>query len=135
MLSPFDMNLLYFTPSVRRDYIDSILSRTFSQFARVKREYDLALRQRNALLKKIREGEALPESLSYWDEVFSEKSEIYLLYRKKYFDFLIHSSFVSEFLPNYTIECCIETRIGNEDSPKEYIMKNLLNHRERDIFS
>ena len=52
------MNLLYFAPGVRRDYIDSILSRTYTQFPKVKREYDLTMRQRNALLKKIREGEA-----------------------------------------------------------------------------
>jgi recombinational DNA repair ATPase RecF len=49
------MNLLYFAPSIRRDYIDSILDRTFSQFRMVKREYEGVMRQRNALLKKIRE--------------------------------------------------------------------------------
>lgn len=54
-ISPFDMNLLYFAPSMRRDYIDLILSRTYEQFPRVRRDYDLAMRQRNAMLKKIRD--------------------------------------------------------------------------------
>ena len=66
-VSPFDMNLFYFAPSLRRDYIDSILARTFAQFSSVKRDYDESMRQRNALLKKIRDGEAKREDLSYWD--------------------------------------------------------------------
>lgn len=55
IFSPFDMNLLYFSPGPRRDMIDSILKRTFSQFSLVKRSYDEILKQRNALLKQIRE--------------------------------------------------------------------------------
>lgn len=39
-ISPFDMNLLYFSPGVRRDYIDNILSRTYAQFSKVKRDYE-----------------------------------------------------------------------------------------------
>lgn len=59
-LSPFDMNLFYFAPSARRDFIDGILTRAFGQFRSVKRKYDEILAQRNALLKKIREGVAKP---------------------------------------------------------------------------
>ena len=54
-ISPFDMNLLYFAPGMRRDYIDSILGRTYEQFHIVERNYETTLRQRNALLKKIKE--------------------------------------------------------------------------------
>jgi DNA replication and repair protein RecF len=58
-ISPFDMNLLYFAPSIRRDTMDTVLSRVYGQFSTVKREYDMVMRQRNALLKKIRDGESL----------------------------------------------------------------------------
>jgi recombinational DNA repair ATPase RecF len=54
-IGPFDMNLLYFAPALRRDYMDNILERAFSQFRIVKRDYEGIMRQRNALLKKIRE--------------------------------------------------------------------------------
>ena len=74
LVSPFDMNLLYFAPSWRRDYMDSVLSRIFAQFSKVRRDYDITMRERNALLKKIREGEAKREDLDYWDKSFCEKA-------------------------------------------------------------
>jgi recombinational DNA repair ATPase RecF len=49
------MNLFYFAPSYRRDYIDSILERSYESFRSVRREYDTIMRQRNALLESIRE--------------------------------------------------------------------------------
>jgi DNA replication and repair protein RecF len=55
-ISPFDMNILYFAPQMRRDYMDLILSRTYEQFPRLERDYQMTMRQRNAMLKKIREG-------------------------------------------------------------------------------
>lgn len=54
-VSPFDMNILYFAPGMRRDYLDDILARAYAQFPKVKRDYELVMRQRNALLKKIKE--------------------------------------------------------------------------------
>ena len=91
-LSPFDMNLLYFAPSLRRDYIDSILSRVFTQFPKAKRDYENVMRQRNALLKKIRENEAKKSDLDYWDTIFIEQTILYLTYREKWRDFM-QSSF------------------------------------------
>lgn len=54
-ISPFDMNILYFAPEMRRNYMDDILARVFEGFARQKRSYELTVRQRNTLLKRIRE--------------------------------------------------------------------------------
>lgn len=55
-ISPFDMNLLYFAPEMRRNYIDDILSRSYAQFALLKLDFDRTMKQRNSLLKKLREG-------------------------------------------------------------------------------
>lgn len=76
-VSPFDMNMLYFSPSVRRDYIDDILSRTFAQFSLIRRDFDQIMRQRNALLKKIREGEMTANNLDFWDKKFAEIAHTY----------------------------------------------------------
>lgn len=54
-VSPFDMNILYFAPDMRRAYMDDILLRTYEQFRQVKRSYETTVRQRNALLRRIRE--------------------------------------------------------------------------------
>lgn len=83
-VSPFDMNLLYFAPAMRREYMDNILARGMHQFTGVRREYDGTMRQRNALLKKIRDNEARREDLDYWDRSFAEKAYMYHLYRMKW---------------------------------------------------
>lgn len=76
-ISPFDMNLLYFAPSMRRDAMDLVLARVYEQFSGVKRYYELAMRQRNALLKKVRDGEADKSDLTFWDTKFAEYAETY----------------------------------------------------------
>jgi DNA replication and repair protein RecF len=76
-ISPFDMNLLYFAPSMRRDYMDTVLSRSHGQFSALKKNYDIVMRQRNALLKKIRDGEAKRQDLDFWDQKFAECADTY----------------------------------------------------------
>jgi len=121
-ISPFDMNLLYFAPSIRRDYIDSILDRSFHQFHGVKRDYELVMRQRNALLKRIRDGEASRSDLDFWDASFAEKAHIYGLYRKKWFKFLHENiEHLYHFLEGYTLEAVYESKYLEENDPKEYI--------------
>lgn len=76
-ISPFDMNLLYFAPAMRRDAMDLVLARVYEQFSGVRRDYELAMRQRNAMLKSIREGLSKREDLDYWDTKFAEYAETY----------------------------------------------------------
>jgi DNA replication and repair protein RecF len=134
-LSPFDMNLLYFAPSLRRDYIDSILSRTYAQFPQVRREYERIMRQRNALLKKIREGEAKKDDLDFWDKKFSEVASQYREYRMSYVDFVQdHFHIIQNFLPKYTLSFRYSSKIFSK-SPLDEILAYLSLNRDRDILS
>lgn len=135
-ISPFDMNLLYFAPAIRRDYIDSILDRTFHQFRALKREYEGIMRQRNALLKRIRDGQSERKDLDFWDTSFAEKAHIYGLYRKKWYTFTQeHISQINHFLENYTLECHYESKYLHETGWEEYIKNYLEENRERDILT
>ncbi len=112
-ISPFDMNLLYFAPAMRRDYIDLILSRTYGQFPRVRRDYDLAMRQRNAMLKNIRDGLSKREDLDFWDAKFAEVAESYGLYRVKYRDYVRDAmarfpAFFTKYTPEFHYESSVE---------------------------
>ena len=111
-ISPFDMNLLYFAPAMRRDYIDLILARTYAQFPGIKRDYDLAMRQRNAMLKNIRDGLGKREDLDFWDQKFAEVAESYGLYRARYRDYVreMMSSFPT-FFAKYTPEFHYESSV------------------------
>jgi len=50
-----EMNILYLGPSLRRDFLDEAILIAHPEFAKIKREYNLALKNRNRLLKQIRE--------------------------------------------------------------------------------
>jgi DNA replication and repair protein RecF len=113
-ISPFDMNLLYFAPTMRRDYIDLILSKTYAQFPGIKRDYDIAMRQRNAMLKSIRDGLSKREDLDYWDSQFAEVAESYGLYRARYVAYvqdMIHEfpTFFAKYAPEFRYESSVNS--------------------------
>ncbi len=68
LFMPQDMDLVSGAPSVRRRYIDGTLCQIDSAYCRALSKYNQVVSQRNALLKRIRDHEAGPNELSYWDE-------------------------------------------------------------------
>jgi DNA replication and repair protein RecF len=139
-ISPFDMNLLYFAPAMRRDYIDLILARTYAQFPAIKRNYDLMMRQRNAILKSIREGLSKREDLDYWDSKFAEVAESYGLYRARYVAYVRDMmpqfpTFFAKYAPEFHYESSVIENYEWEEYKTEadIILQYLKDHRERDI--
>jgi DNA replication and repair protein RecF len=122
--------------------LDSILERSFGQFRKVRREYDAIMRQRNALLKKIRDGEAQKKDLLYWNKVFIEHAYTYHLYRMKWNEFLLkQKDIIQQLLPKYEIEYIYTSKIIEKqkitpDAHIEDIMDTYLKENEdRDIIT
>jgi len=140
-ISPFDMNLLYFAPGMRRDAIDSVLSRAYDQFSKTKKEYDSVMRQRNALLKKIRDGETWSSDLDFWDSKFALIAEQYMLYRKKYCTFIAtQTPELPAFFGSYSLRFDYISSIdrqrdvrGLDLTDAQIIKKYLFDNRQRDI--
>lgn len=68
LFHPKDLNLLYMEPSLRRKYINLLLSQTDKFYLENLTTYTKLLKQRNALLEEISEGNVSQEELSTWDE-------------------------------------------------------------------
>jgi len=132
-ISPFDMNLLYFDPSIRRSYMDSILERSFEQFKKVKKDYESVMKQRNTLLKKIREWTSKREDLHYWNKKFSELASIYLLYREKLIGFIETER--QKVNDKYSLHICYNRSIPECENEQEWIYKSLKENEERDILT
>ncbi len=64
---PQDLDLFTGPPSLRRNFLDSLLSQLGSDYAALRLEYERVLKQRNALLKRIAQGEAKENELDLWD--------------------------------------------------------------------
>lgn len=65
---PDDVGLVSGAPGSRRRYIDASLCQQDPDYCRLLTRYLKALEQRNALLRQVRERQASPLDLSYWDE-------------------------------------------------------------------
>jgi DNA replication and repair protein RecF len=63
-----DMELVRGAPSGRRRYLDVMLSQADRAYARALSRYNKVVTQRNALLKRIQEGDAKIGELDYWDD-------------------------------------------------------------------
>ncbi len=67
MFSPEDLSLVKGAPSERRRFLDILISQVSPSYLYALQEYFAALRQRNELLKTIRDDKATTDSLDSWN--------------------------------------------------------------------
>ena len=70
--SPDDLSEMAFAPRLRRRYLDVLLSQLDDDYLNILMRYQEAIRQRNALLKKIRERESEKDELVFWDDQITD---------------------------------------------------------------
>ena len=68
MFSAQDLDLVLGSPTVRRRYLDILVSQTDRGYLRALQRYQRVLSQRNHLLKVVRERRAQPGELDFWDD-------------------------------------------------------------------
>lgn len=77
MFSAEDMDIVYGAPSVRRRYMNILISQTDRKYLGAIQRYERVVRQRNHLLRQIRDGAARVGELAFWDdELVKEGSRI-----------------------------------------------------------
>lgn len=95
LFSPQDIEIVTESPAVRRKYLDLVLSQIFKDYRVASSIYERALRQRNRLLKRIRDEGISREQLTYWDELLISNGKILHERRREY---LIYMSNLSNLL-------------------------------------
>ncbi|HEX5467300.1 MAG TPA: DNA replication and repair protein RecF [Candidatus Limnocylindrales bacterium] len=73
VFAPEEMLLVAGPPVLRRQALDSLAAARWPAYGRSLSTYGRALAQRNALLRRIREGEGSPDQLAYWDATVVEE--------------------------------------------------------------
>ena len=68
LFSADDIQLVYGAPSLRRRYLDILISQFSQPYLKALQRYQKVLLQRNRLLKMIRERRAGEDELAFWDE-------------------------------------------------------------------
>ena len=78
---PEDISLVAGAPAERRRYLDIMLCQVAPAYTRALAEYNRALAQRNALLRRLRDEGGDPGQLAFWDGQMAEHGGV-LLHRR-----------------------------------------------------
>ena len=71
MFSAEDLDLITRSPSVRRKYLDILISQIDQKYLKHLRHYHKVIKQRNHLLKLVRAGRSDSRELEFWDDELS----------------------------------------------------------------
>jgi DNA replication and repair protein RecF len=77
-----DLDIISGPPAGRRQFLDSALSQLDRAYYMAVRRYARIMQQRNATLRRIKEGIASAEELTLWDDTFSQEGAVIIAARQ-----------------------------------------------------
>lgn len=108
LFCPQDIEIVTDSPSIRRKYLDLVLTQVYKDYRIATHVYEKVLRQRNKLLWRIREEHLDKNQLEYWNKLLIENGAVIHKYRKHFLEFLKlpydHSIISKERLEKYSHE-------------------------------
>lgn len=110
---PEDLELISDSPSRRRKYLDFILMQTDREYRRNLNAYEKAVRSRNRILEKIRDGQARPEQLLFWNHVLIKNGQFLTKMREAFIDFVNQTGKAfADYRLVYDASCISESRLA-----------------------
>ena len=92
-----DLELVTGPPSVRRRYLDILISQADAAYLKNQQRYSRVVMQRNQLLRRVREGQAKMDELEFWDSRLAHEGAAIVERRQKAVDDLVtHATPVHE---------------------------------------
>lgn len=136
LFHPEDLNMLYLTPSLRRKYINSVLSQTDPLYFDALVNYNRLLKQRNKVLMLISEGHSQVDELTVWDEKISEYGSY--IYKKRqglidYYNGIISQQYTNISGEDEKIEIKTVCQFGAPLFSKKDYLKALEDSRSGDL--
>lgn len=93
LFGPWDMDLVTESPSVRRKFLDSVLSQVDKEYRRSILSYEKGLRQRNRVLLDIREGNTTRDRLFFWNQLLVKNGDHITKKREEFINFVNNLNF------------------------------------------
>jgi DNA replication and repair protein RecF len=113
LFGPWDMDLVTESPSIRRKFLDNVLSQVDREYRRSILSYEKGLRQRNRLLFRIRE-EGVPRSqLLFWNQLLIKNGDYISQKREEFIQYVNsnHSPVKNHYLLEYDKSVISEGRL------------------------
>lgn len=90
LFGPWDMDLVTESPSIRRKFLDNVLSQVDREYRRSILSYEKGLRQRNKLLFRIREEGVSRSQLLFWNQLLIKNGNYITEKREEFIEFANH---------------------------------------------
>lgn len=88
LFSPNDLELVTESPSIRRKFLDTVLSQTDREYRRSLLSYEKGVRQRNKILYNIRENNASRSQLLFWNHLLVKNGDYIAQKREEFINFV-----------------------------------------------
>ncbi|MBN1169062.1 DNA replication and repair protein RecF [Candidatus Woesebacteria bacterium] len=88
LFGPWHLDLVTESPSLRRDFLDDVLSQVDREYKRASLSYSKGLRRRNKILYFIREEEASRSQLAFWDKLLIKNGDYISSKRAEFIDYV-----------------------------------------------
>jgi len=88
LFGPQDLGLVTESPSIRRKFLDIVLSQVDREYRRASLSYEKGLRQRNKLLLGIREENLSRSLLLFWDKLLIKNGDYISKKREEFIEFV-----------------------------------------------
>ena len=88
LFQPEDLEIVIDSPSIRRNYLDTVLEQVDREYRRANLSYQKGLRQRNKLLEQIRDKGKPRSILFFWDKLLLENGAIITAKRDELINFI-----------------------------------------------
>jgi DNA replication and repair protein RecF len=88
LFGPWDLDLVTESPSLRRKFLDSVISQVDREYRRSILSYEKGVRQRNRLLFRIREEGISRSQLSFWNQLLIKNGDYISVKRQEFIEFI-----------------------------------------------
>ncbi len=92
IFSPLTMNMFFMWPSLRREFLDSILLSSYWEYDKILKNYKKSLLNRNKVLKNIAQNKSQISEINFWNKDFIKNAVSVYEYREKIINFLKENS-------------------------------------------
>ena len=122
--SPDDLASMAQSPQLRRRYLNLAISQIDSNYVSDLTRYNNARKQRNALLKQIRDGASRQDQLVFWNQILAENGLRITKARREYIEGLqriTESHYQGISKSKQSLQLIYKTQVKQEYTEKEYV--------------
>jgi len=120
LFGPWDLDLVTASPSLRRNFLDMVLSQVDREYRRASLSYEKGLRQRNRLLFRIREEGLSRGQLLFWNQLLIKNGDYISQKRQEFINFansnsILHpTSYILHYDPSIISPARLEQYVEEE---------------------